>query len=69
MNKIVLKVEGMSCPHCEAAIQDAIRQLPGVKKAKVSLRKKETAVEYDASLISPERIAQEINETGYQATL
>lgn len=40
MEKIVISVEGMACGHCEIAIQEAVRKLPGIKKAKASKRKK-----------------------------
>ncbi|HKM10422.1 MAG TPA: heavy metal-associated domain-containing protein, partial [Bacilli bacterium] len=32
MNKIILKVEGMSCGMCEAHINDVVRKTKGVKK-------------------------------------
>jgi copper chaperone CopZ len=57
----------MSCGHCEIAVQDAIRRLPGIKKAKANRRKKEAAVEYDEASVSPEQIIAAINATGYQA--
>ncbi|MDR1559253.1 MAG: copper ion binding protein [Clostridiales bacterium] len=66
MEKLILKVEGMSCGHCEIAIQDAVRKLPGIKKVKASKRKKEATVEYDAASVSAEQITKAINDTGYQ---
>lgn len=66
MKDIKLQVEGMSCGHCEIAIQDAVRKLPGIKKVKASKRKKEAAVNYDDSLVSPEQIIEAINGTGYR---
>jgi copper ion binding protein len=65
MEKLIIKVEGMSCGHCEIAIQDAVRKLPGVQKVKARRRKKEAAVDYDAALVSPEAIKQAITDTGY----
>jgi len=38
MEKIVLHVEGMACGHCEIAVQDAVRKLPGIKKVKATKR-------------------------------
>lgn len=34
MDQIILRVEDMSCGHCEIAIQDAVRKLSGIKKVK-----------------------------------
>lgn len=66
MEKLTLKVEGMACGHCEIAVADAARKLPGVKKAKASKRKKEAVVDYDPALVTKEQIAAAINATGYQ---
>jgi copper ion binding protein len=66
MEKITLRVEGMSCGHCEIAIQDAVRRLPGIKKVKASKRKKEVVAEFDAALATTEAIAGAINGTGYR---
>jgi copper chaperone len=65
MEKIVLHVEGMSCGHCENAINEAVRKLPGIKKVKASKRKKEVAAEFDAGLVDAAAIAAAITETGY----
>lgn len=69
MEKIVLLVDGMSCGHCEIAIQDAVRKLPGIKKVKANKRKKEVAVEFDTASIAQEQIVDAINGTGYTVVL
>lgn len=66
MERGKLHVDGMSCGHCEIAVQDAVRKLPGIKKVKASKRKKEAEVEYDASRVSLEQIIGAINATGYR---
>ncbi|MDR3278809.1 MAG: heavy-metal-associated domain-containing protein [Oscillospiraceae bacterium] len=66
MEKILLHVEGMTCGHCEIAVQDAVRKLPGIKKVKASKRKKEVLVSYDAALVTPEQLAGAIDATGYR---
>lgn len=66
MKDVVLRVEGMVCGHCEIAIQDAVRKLPGIKKAKASKRKKQVEVAYDETLTTPETIKAAINNTGYR---
>jgi copper chaperone len=65
MEKILLQVEGMSCGHCELAVQDAVRKLPGIKKVKANHRKKQASVSYDADAVSQEQIAKAIVDTGY----
>ncbi|WP_461255581.1 heavy-metal-associated domain-containing protein [Treponema sp. R80B11-R83G3] len=65
MEKTKLKVDGMSCSHCEIAVQDAVRKLSGIKKVKADRHKKEVVVDYDASLATQEQIVSAINSTGY----
>ncbi|MDR3344154.1 MAG: copper ion binding protein [Oscillospiraceae bacterium] len=67
MEKITLQVEGMSCGHCEIAVQEAVRSLPGIKKVKANRHKKSAAADYDAAQVTPEEIIKAINDTGYKA--
>lgn len=69
MEKIVLHVEGMVCGHCEIAIMDAVRKLPGIKKVKASRRKKQVTAEYDPSLATPDGIMTAIGSTGYRVVV
>ncbi|MDR2655555.1 MAG: cation transporter [Oscillospiraceae bacterium] len=66
MEKINLSVEGMVCGHCEIAVQDAVRKLPGIKKVKASRRKKEVFAEFDASQTTADEIITAVKDTGYQ---
>lgn len=67
MKTDIIAVEGMSCAHCEIAVQDAARKLPGVAKAKASRRKKQLTVSYDESQASLADIVAAVNATGYEA--
>jgi len=67
MKKQVIAVEGMSCPHCEMAVQKSLLALTGVKKAKASWKKKQIIVKYDSSLVEIEQLKAAIVEAGYEA--
>jgi len=67
MRTDTLKVEGMVCGHCEIAVKDAVRKLPGIKKIKVSRRKKQAVVEYDDEQVGVGDIRQAIVGIGYGA--
>jgi copper chaperone len=56
----------MSCGHCEIAIQDAVRKLPGIKKVKANKRKREVTTEYDSDVVSSAQIITAVNSTGYR---
>lgn len=66
MKSDIIKVNGMSCGHCEIAVQDAIRKLPGIKKAKASKRKKQASVEYDPDSVTLNQIKAAISDSGYE---
>ncbi|MDR2751534.1 MAG: cation transporter, partial [Clostridiales bacterium] len=46
----------MSCGHCELAVQDAVKKLPGIKKVNASKGKKQAVVEFDQTLVTLEKI-------------
>ncbi|MDR2493062.1 MAG: cation transporter [Coriobacteriales bacterium] len=66
MEKLTLRVEGMACEHCENALQDAVRKLPGIKKVKANRRKCVVEVVYDDALTEPDAIAQTVADTGFE---
>ncbi|MDR0857749.1 MAG: cation transporter [Oscillospiraceae bacterium] len=65
MTETILKIDGMSCGHCEIAIQDAIRRLPGIKKVQAKRRKAAAKVQYDAALVSLAQLTNAVTEIGY----
>ncbi|MGI6279655.1 MAG: copper chaperone CopZ [Acutalibacteraceae bacterium] len=65
MEKAVLKVEGMSCSHCENAIKKAVGALDGVAAVTVDLAGKTVTVEYDPAKVTLEAIKNEIEDQGY----
>lgn len=69
MEKVIIKVDGMQCGHCELAVADALRKIDGVAKAKASKRKKEVRVEYDPAKTTVKNMVDAINETGYEAAM
>jgi copper chaperone len=65
MEKTVLKVEGMSCSHCENAIKKAVGALDGVNSVSVNLKGKTVTVEYNPSQATLDSIKNEIEDQGY----
>ncbi|MFO7262955.1 MAG: hypothetical protein A6D91_05345 [Bacillaceae bacterium G1] len=63
--QLVLKVEGMTCNHCKAAVENAVRQLSGVLAAEVDLGRKTVTVQYEPDRVSVEQMKQAIEEEGY----
>ena len=62
-----MKVTGMTCSGCEAAVKLAAKQVDGVKDAKASYAKGTADVTYDPAKTTPEAIAKAIaQKTGYK---
>ena len=63
-----LKVAGMTCAGCEAAVKIAAKSVNGVKDVKASYDKSNADVTYDPSKTTPEAIAKVItSKTGFKA--
>jgi copper chaperone len=65
MENINLNVNGMSCGHCEKAIQDALMTTPGVAAVKASAGDNNVEVSYQIDKISTGDIKEIIEEEGY----
>lgn len=66
--KCTLKVTGMTCGGCAAAVKSAAKKVDGVKEADVSYEKGLAEVTYDPAKTTPKAIAQAITErSGFKA--
>lgn len=65
-----LKVSGMTCGGCAAAVKMAAKNITGVTDADVSLETGTARVTYDSAKTTPAAIAKTITEkTGFAATV
>ena len=64
-----LKITGMDCAVCASVIQRKLLETPGVVKASVEYPAGHATVEFDPALISPEKLVEVVNSTGYKASL
>ncbi|GAA5447201.1 CopZ family metallochaperone [Deinococcus depolymerans] len=62
--KTELTVTGMTCGHCQKAVQQALARVPGVETAEVDLARGLASVTGTADL---ERLIQAVTEEGYAA--
>ncbi|MFA4885302.1 MAG: copper chaperone CopZ [Desulfotomaculaceae bacterium] len=65
MEKITLKVEGMSCGHCKAAVEKALKETNGVRDAEVNLTSKAVEVTYDQDRVDRAGLVKAIEDAGY----
>ena len=66
MNK-TLKIEGMSCANCAAAVEKALLSLPGVAEAKVDLTSKTADVVLE-DLVGDKALMLVVDEAGFEVT-
>lgn len=65
---VTLKVSGMTCGGCEAAVKMAANKVDGVKDVKASAQKGTAEVTYDPSKTNAEAIANAITKnSGFKA--
>ncbi len=62
---IELNISGMSCGHCQQAVERALKSVPGVKTAEVSLETQKAFVEGACTV---EQLINAVAEEGYGAT-
>ncbi|KAJ5138545.1 ATPase P-type K/Mg/Cd/Cu/Zn/Na/Ca/Na/H-transporter [Penicillium bovifimosum] len=62
-----LAVEGMTCGACTSAVESGLNDVPGVHLVDVSLLSERAVVEHDADIITPEQIAEIIEDRGFGA--
>lgn len=65
MTEITLKVEGMSCAHCKAAIEEELGKLPGVEYSNADPEKGTVEVRYDERKATNDDLEGAVEEAGY----
>ena len=65
MHTEILKVTGMTCGGCVSTIEGALRAVPGVSSAKVSLANHEASVQFAEGQTSHEQLQSAIEKAGY----
>ncbi|KAL8946026.1 MAG: hypothetical protein Q9222_007521 [Ikaeria aurantiellina] len=64
-----LKVEGMTCGACESGIRGGFKDIPGLTTMSISFLTGRADFEHDPSILSPEAIAEIIEDRGFDATV
>lgn len=66
MKTAIFKIGGLHCDGCTRTIQAIVSALPGVRKAAVSLDRREARILFDPGMVSEDRLATAIQEAGYR---
>ncbi len=65
LEHIEFSVGGMTCPHCPAAIEKAVRSVAGVEKTHVNLANGLVSTDYDPGRVKIADLLQAIRSVGY----
>ena len=65
METTTIKIKGMTCGACVAAVGRVLQALHGVEKVDVSLERGEALIEFDAAEVADEDLSAAIEEAGY----
>ncbi len=60
-----LTIGGMHCPACSDRVVKALKAIPGIQEAEVSLDTRQAKVTYTSGQITPELLQQAITGAGY----
>ncbi|QDK70845.1 heavy-metal-associated domain-containing protein [Lactococcus protaetiae] len=66
MNKIIMKLDELSCPSCMAKIEGAIKQTKGVSTAKVLFNASKVKAEFDETAVTADELISEVEKLGYE---
>jgi len=67
--KIVLKVDGMTCNSCAESVTESFKAKPQIKDVSVSVKEKQVVLDLkDGESLSDEEILKSISKLGYQVT-
>ncbi|HJH29401.1 MAG TPA: copper chaperone [Methanosarcinaceae archaeon] len=67
MTHETIKVEGMSCGHCQMTVNKAITSVAGVSNVEVNLKDGQATVDFDESKTNTDTIKAAVVEAGYKA--
>ena len=63
MERITMKIEGMTCGHCVASVNNALKSLDGVQVEQVKVGS--ASIAFDPARTSNDTIARAIADEGY----
>ena len=64
MERVTMRIEGMSCGHCVRAVEEALRAVPGVQVEQVAIG--EATVAYDPAVAPRREIEEAVRDAGYE---
>lgn len=67
MSNTTIAVSGMTCDHCKAAVERALKKVAGVQSVEVDRIAGSAKVDWDDTVTKREQLVQCITDSGYPA--
>ncbi|KAF2100218.1 copper-transporting ATPase 2 [Rhizodiscina lignyota] len=67
LSQTTVQVGGMTCGACTSAVEGAFKGVAGITNFSISLLSERAVIEHDPKIITPEKIAEAIEDTGFDA--
>jgi copper chaperone len=69
MANVKLRITGMTCGHCQAKVEKALKSVSGVYSAVVDLPDGEAEVDFDDDAVTTDTLMSAVSRAGYGAKL
>ena len=69
MANVKLRVTGMTCGHCQAKVEKALKSVVGVYTAIIDLPDGEAEVDFDDDSVTTDQLVAAVAKAGYGAKL
>jgi len=69
MANIKLRVLGMTCGHCQAKVEKALKGIPGVYSAIIDLPDGEAEIDFDDDSVTTDQLLAAVTKAGYAAKI
>lgn len=66
-DETILNVEGMSCPSCVSHIDDALREVKGVREVNVRFERGQVRVRHDSAAANVNALVKALRNAGYES--
>jgi len=67
MANVKLRVSGMTCSHCQAKVEKALKAVIGVYSAVIDLPDGEAEVDFDDDSVTTDQLVAAVAQAGYGA--
>jgi len=67
MTQETIKIEGMTCEHCQMNVTKAISSVSGISSVEVNLKDGQATVDFDEGKTNTDAIKEAVVDAGYKA--